>query len=120
MAYDPDLAARIRALLADQPHMREVKMFGGLTFMVNDKMTAVANTHGGLMVRCSPDNIDALLQQTGASWPQMRGRPMSRGWVVVTKDAVATDTALRFWIKEALQHNKEEVGRGSRRSASRF
>jgi hypothetical protein len=108
MAYDEDLAERIRDALSEQDHpVREVKMFGGLTFMVNEKMTATANTNGNLMVRCDPARVDELLDREGAEWPQMRGRPMSKGWVVVDSSGTASEEDFEFWITEALAYNKK-------------
>lgn len=82
-------------------------MFGGLTFMVNGKMTATANTQGDLMVRCDPDRSETLLARKGADWPTMRGRKMSKGWVVVDASGTKTDRQFESWITEALQYNKK-------------
>ncbi|MEU8238187.1 TfoX/Sxy family protein [Actinoplanes missouriensis] len=111
MAYDRELADRIREVLSGLP-VREVSMFGGLTFMVNDKMTATANTAGDLMVRCDPDRIEELLDRDGAQWPSMRGRRMSKGWIVVESGRVESDEDLRSWIQEALDFNEKAAGRG--------
>lgn len=81
--------------------MREVKMFGGLSFMVDEHLAVSANAEGHLMVRCDPDRVDDLLTREGATWPEMRGKPMSRGWVVVQRDAVESDKDLESWINEA-------------------
>ncbi len=108
MAYDPELAERIREALAERQHpVREVNMFGGLTFMVNEKMTATANTSGDLMVRCDPDRAEELLGREGAEWPEMRGRPMSKGWVVVDSAGTESEDDFEFWIEEALAYNKK-------------
>lgn len=112
MAYDHDLADRIREALVGRS-VREVSMFGGLTFMVNEKMTANANTRGDLMVRCDPSRVESLLERDGADWPEMRGRKMSKGWIVVEADRVRSDKALRSWIQEALDYNKKVTESGS-------
>ncbi len=78
MAYDKALAERIRDALSGEDDVEEVKMFGGLSFMVNGKLAASANSHGNIMVRCDPDRVDELLTHKGASWPEMRGKPMSK------------------------------------------
>lgn len=88
-------------------------MFGGLSFMVNDKMTATANTHGDLMVRCDPSRTESLLERAGAGWPEMRGRKMSKGWIVVEAERIKSDKALKSWIQEALDYNKKVTGSGS-------
>lgn len=81
MAYDRELAERIRGALADRSDVREVAMFGGLSFMVNGRLAIAATTHGELMVRLDPARVDGL---TGARPATMNGRPMSKGWVIVT------------------------------------
>lgn len=111
MAYDRELADRVREVLSGQA-VREVSMFGGLTFMVNDKMTATANTVGDLMVRCDPARAETLLERDGAKWPSMRGRKMSKGWIVVSADHVDSEEVLQSWIQEALDYNKKVTGRG--------
>ena len=111
MAYDKNLAERIREVLSNETNVREVKMFGGLTFMVNDKMTATANTHGQLMVRCDPDRADELLRRAGADWPEMRGRKMSKGWIVVDPEQITTDAALESWVADALEFNHQGSAR---------
>ena len=70
MTYDEDLADRIRQALAGEDDVREVKMFGGLTFMVNSKMTATANTHGELMVRCDADGPMSCSSETVPTGPR--------------------------------------------------
>lgn len=112
MAYDRDLADRIREALGGRS-VREVSMFGGLTFMVNDKMTANANTSGNLMVRCDPSRVESLLERDGADWPEMRGKKMSKGWIVVQAERIKSDKVLRSWIQEALDYNKKVTGSGS-------
>ncbi len=109
MPYDPALADRIRSALAGR-RVREVRMFGGLSFMVDDKLTAAANSSGELMVRCDPDRVDDLLARPGARWPEMRGRQMSKGWVVVAAEGTETDDDLAFWIQEALAYATKATG----------
>lgn len=112
MAYDRDLADRIREALSGRP-VREVGMFGGLAFMVNEKMAATANAQGDLMVRCDPSQMDVLLERDGAHWPHMRGRKMSKGWIVIDAEHVKSDKGLGFWIGEALDYNRKVTGGGS-------
>jgi TfoX/Sxy family transcriptional regulator of competence genes len=96
MAYDEELAERIRGLLPDVP-VTEKKMFGGLAFLVGGNMAVAASGQGGLMLRCDPDESAELVQEPGASRMEMRGREMD-GWLRVTSDAVADDEALRRWV----------------------
>ena len=108
MAYDKELADRIRDALEGAGEVREVKMFGGITFMVNEMMTATANTHGMLMVRCDPERADALLERPGADWPERRGRKMSKGWIVVDEAGTESEADFISWIDEALAFNNSK------------
>ncbi len=96
MAYDEELAERIRGLLPDVP-VTEQKMFGGLAFLVGGHMAVAASGKGGLMLRCDPDDTDRLLAEPGASRMEMRGKGMN-GWLRVTGDAVADDDDLQRWV----------------------
>lgn len=105
MAYNPELADRIRHALQRAGKVREVKMFGGIMFMVNELMTVTANTQGMLMVRCDPERAEALLERPGADWPEMRGRKMSKGWIVVDETGTESEEDFLRWIEEALSFN---------------
>jgi TfoX/Sxy family transcriptional regulator of competence genes len=72
-------------------------MFGGLAFLLNGNMSVAASGQGGLLVRVDPDESDALVEQTGASLMEMRGREM-RGWMRVDADAVKTKKQLSAWV----------------------
>ncbi len=96
MAYDEDLAERIRGLLPAVPVV-ERKMFGGLAFLLGGHMAVVASGKGGLMLRCDPADTERLVGEPGASRMVMRGKEMD-GWLRVTTDAVADDDALTRWI----------------------
>lgn len=110
MPHDENLARRIRALLDDRPALREVRMFGGLAFMVDDRMLCTASAGGGaLLVRVSPDEDPHLLSKPGAHRGQMgKGRSMGVGWIAVDADAVDTDEDLQIWIQAALRHHAEQ------------
>ena len=105
MGYDKVLAGRIRTALAARPAVREVNMFGGLAFMVNDKLAVHADRHGGLLVRCDPARVDDLLDDEAAEWAEMRGSPMGRGWISVRADGVGSDERLAYWLDLALEYN---------------
>jgi TfoX/Sxy family transcriptional regulator of competence genes len=96
MAYDEELAERIRGLLPDLP-VTEKKMFGGLAFLVGGHMSVSASGKGGLMLRCDPDDSEKLLAEPGASRMEMRGKEMD-GWLRVTSEAVADDRELQRWV----------------------
>ena len=106
MAYDAELAARVRDALAGHD-VREVKMFGGLAFMVNEKMVACVSAGGGaLLVRVSRDRDAEYLQVAGARRAEMGGdRSMGEGWIAVDDAALADDVALRFWVDAVLAFN---------------
>jgi len=98
MAYDEDLAARVRELLGDDPGVRERKMFGGLAFLVGGHMAVAASGQGGLMVRVGPGEADAALARPGARPFEMRGRPLD-GWVRVDADGLGTRRELEAWVQ---------------------
>ena len=97
MAYDEELAGRIRTLTADEPAVTEQRMFGGLAFLVGGNMAVAASGQGGLMVRVDPAESDALVSDSPARLMEMRGRPM-RGWLRVDADDVAADDELAAWV----------------------
>ena len=96
MAYDEDLAARIRELLAEEPGVTEQKMFGGLAFLVGGNMAVAASGQGGLLVRVDPAKCDALVATTTAHPMEMRGQPM-QGWLRVDEGDVRTKRQLVKW-----------------------
>ena len=101
MAYDTVLADRIRAVLAGRPRVREVAMFGGLSFLVDEKLTVAARGDGTLLVHCPAERADALTGD-GVQRAEMKGRPMSRGWLVVGAARIAGDDDLAHWVGLAL------------------
>lgn len=106
MAYDRGLADRIRAALAGRPAVREVTMFGGLSFMVNGKLAVGVDRGGDLLLRCHPDRADALLADPAARPAEMgKGRRMSKGWITVGAEGIATKRDLDRWIRVALEYN---------------
>jgi hypothetical protein len=97
MAYDQDLADRIRRLIASAPVLTEMKIFGGLAFLTAGHM-AIAAGSGGAVVRVDPQQSDALVATTTASLVQMRGRPMP-GWLHVNSDDLLTGDQLTPWVE---------------------
>jgi len=98
MAYDEELAARIRELLAGKQGVTEKKMFGGLAFLVGGNMAVAASGQGGLMVRVDPAESDALVAKTAATMVEMRGRQMP-GWLRLTSEDVRTKRELAKWVE---------------------
>ena len=98
MAYDEDLANRIRELLAAESGVTEMRMFGGLAFLVGGHMAVAASGQGGLMVRVDPAQTDELVRKDGVSRMVMRGKEMD-GWLRVTCETVSTDRELERWVR---------------------
>lgn len=98
MAYDEDLAARIRELVAKEKGLSEKKMFGGLAFLIGGNMAIAASGQGGILVRVDPEQSDKLVATTKASVAVMRGRAMP-GWLRVDTVDVRTKTQLSKWVK---------------------
>ena len=111
MAYDEDLANRIRELLADQPGVTEKKMFGGLAFLIGGNMAVAASGQGGLMVRVDPDATDSLLAKPHAAPMVMRGRSMA-GWLRVDDDGVRTKRQLEPWVKRGAAYASSLPAKG--------
>lgn len=101
MAYDEELAHRLREQLADEAGVTEKAMFGGLAFLLNGNMTVAAFGRGGLMVRVGPDAVDGALSRPHAKQIEMRGRPMT-GWVHVASEGVRTKRQLTPWVTGSL------------------
>ena len=97
MAYDEDLAERIRALVATERGLSEKKMFGGLAFLIGGNMAIAASGRGGILVRVDPEQSDVLVATTKASLAVMQGRPMS-GWLRVEAEDVRTRRQLTKWV----------------------
>jgi TfoX/Sxy family transcriptional regulator of competence genes len=96
VAYDEELAARIRELVADEPGLIEKKMFGGLAFLIGGNMAVAASGEGGVLVRVDPAGSDRLVATTSARPMEMRGREM-RGWLRVSADDLRTRRQLAKW-----------------------
>jgi TfoX/Sxy family transcriptional regulator of competence genes len=97
VAYDEDLADRIRNQMANEPALTEQRMFGGLAFLVRGNMAVAASGQGGLMVRVDRAASDELVDTTSAVPVEMRGRPM-QGWLRVASADVAGDAELAEWV----------------------
>ena len=98
MAYDEELADRIRVLLGDRAGLTEKKMFGGLGFMIGGNMAIAASGQGGILVRVDPEESGELVATTSAEPMEMRGRQMA-GWLRVDTADVADDGALAEWVE---------------------
>ena len=105
MAYDEDLADRIRELVAGERDLTEKKMFGGLAFLVGGNMAVAASGQGGLMVRVDPAQGDKLATTTAARPVEMRGRTMT-GWLRVDSDDVRQKRQLAKWVNLGVTYAK--------------
>ena len=105
------LVERVRALIAEEPVVREVSMFGGRSVMVNEKMIVSALKGGRLLVRVDAGQHDELLSRPGAVQAQMGpGRVMGPGWIEVAADAISDDDHLASWIGIAMDYNLAVTG----------
>ena len=98
MAYDDELAERIRELLSGERGLTEQKMFGGLAFLIGGNMSVAASGQGGVLVRVDPAESDALVATTNARLMEMGGRRM-QGWLRVDSDDVRTKRQLEKWVR---------------------
>src|SRR4051812_42339860 len=103
MAYDEDLANRIRELIAGAPDVTEQRMFGGLAFLAGGNMAVAASGQGGLLVRLETAQTDKLAGQPHAARFEMRGREM-QGWLRVDAEGVKTKRQLEPWVRRGLAY----------------
>ncbi len=103
MAYDEELANRIRAVVAGEAAVTEQRMFGGLAFLIGGNMALAASGQGGLIVRVEPEENDALLEKPHAHPFEMPGRAM-RGWLRVDDEGVRTKRQLEPWVRRGVAY----------------
>jgi TfoX N-terminal domain len=97
VAYDRQLAARVREMFADDLALREQPMFGALAFLVAGRMAVAASAGGGLLVRVDTAQVEQLVRTTAAQPAEMRWRTM-RGWVLVDGEHLRSRRRLGEWI----------------------
>jgi len=98
VAYDEELADRIRELIVGESRLAEKKMFGGLAFLIGGNMAVAASGQGGLLVRVDPAQSETLAATTNARPMEMRGRSM-QGWLRVDSEDVRTKPELAKWVE---------------------
>jgi hypothetical protein len=103
VAYDEDLANRIRELVAGEPGLTEKKMFGGLAFLIGGHMSVSASGRGGLLLHVDPEETESLLAKPYAQPFEMRGRTMD-GWIRVEAEGVKTKRQLERWVQRGVSH----------------
>jgi TfoX/Sxy family transcriptional regulator of competence genes len=101
MAYDEDLANRLREVLAEEDGVTEKKMFGGLAFLVDGHMSVSASGQGGVLARIDPDQSEAMLKKEHVALMEMRGRTMD-GWLRIAPEGVKTKRQLESWVKRSV------------------
>jgi TfoX/Sxy family transcriptional regulator of competence genes len=111
MAYDEQLAGRIRDLLGDEPGLEEQKMFGGLAFLIGGHMAIAASGQGGILVRADPAESDALVASTDAYPMEMRGKQMA-GWLRVDAEHVAAEQELAKWVEVGTSYARSLPAKG--------
>lgn len=105
MAYDEELANRLRELLATERGVEEKRMFGGLAFLINGNMAVCASGKGGLMVRVPPDDTAELLTREHTAPMVMAGRE-TRGWIRIDDGGVRTKRQLQSWASRGVTYAK--------------
>ncbi len=111
MAYDEELANRIRELLADEEGVTEMSMFGGLAFLLGGNMAVAASGQGGLLARIGPEQGEPLLSSPHVSAMVMRGREM-KGWLRVDAEGVRTKRALDSWVRRCVAFARSLPAKG--------
>lgn len=116
MAYNEKLADRTREIISrEHKKIEEKRMFGGLCFMVNDKM-CVGVEKERLMVRLDPAIYDEVIDKEGCMPMDFTGKVM-RGYVFVSIDALSTKKQLEYWVNLALAYNK--IAKASKKPAKK-
>ncbi len=105
MAYDEELANRLRELLAEEDSITEKRVFGGLAFFTSGNMSVSASHSGGLLVRIDSAETDACLARPHVEPMKMGGRMMD-GWVIVAPEGLRTKRQLAAWVKRGLTFAK--------------
>ena len=103
MAYNVELAERIRAVVQAEPGLDEKRMFGGLAFLIHGNLAVSASSHGGLLLRVDPAKTESLVSGPQVGRFEMRGREMD-GWLRVDADAVESDEDLRRWVRHGVTY----------------
>jgi len=103
MAYDEELANRLREVVQDESGLTEKRMFGGLAFLIHGHLAVSASGQGGLLLRVDPADTDRLVEARDVSRFVMRGREMD-GWLHIGTAAIDSDVALRDWVAHGVAY----------------
>lgn len=104
MAYDQELASRIRRTLKGTRGLDEKKMFGGVGFLVNGNMACGVHKDS-LIARIKPDTTAAALKLPNVRPFDITGKPM-QGWILVSAAGCRTEAALEKWVGESVAFAK--------------
>jgi TfoX/Sxy family transcriptional regulator of competence genes len=104
MGYDEQQANRVREALIDAVNVTEKRMFGGLCFMVDDKL-CICIRNADLLCRVGPDEFETALEKPGAGTMKMGSRTM-KGYVYVESDAIRKEKEFHYWVNTSLAFNK--------------
>jgi len=111
VAYDEQLADRIRELVASESEFTEMRMFGGLAFLIGGHMAVAASGQGGLLLRVDPERTEGLLGERHAQPFEMRGREM-RGWLRVDAEGLRTGRQLERWVAHGVAYARSLPPKG--------
>ena len=114
VAYNEDLAERVRAALADRTDVEEKRMFGGLSFMVAGQMCCGV-LKNDLVVRIEPTDFDTLVAQSRVRPFDFTGRPV-QGMVYVDGSALNDVTAVRRWVQRGTDYVAAHPATAKRRT----
>lgn len=103
MAYDEELADRIRDVVRGEPGLSEKRMFGGLAFLLDGRLAVAAGSDAGLLLRIDPTLTESLVSEPHVGRFEMRGREMD-GWLRVDAEAIETDADLRRWLRHGVTY----------------
>jgi TfoX/Sxy family transcriptional regulator of competence genes len=111
VAYDEELAERIRELVQAEDGVTEMRAFGGLAFLIDGNMAVSASGQGGLMVRVDPAETEALLAEPHARPFEMRRRQM-KGWLRVDGEGLRTESQLAQWVARGVSYARTLPSKG--------
>jgi len=103
MAYDEELANRLREQVQGHTGVTEKAMFGGLAFLIDGNLAVSASSKGGLLLRVDPAQTEELVSAPNAERFVMRGREMD-GWLRIDPDGLTTDAELERWVSRGVAY----------------
>lgn len=112
MAYDEDLANRVRELVLAEEGVTEQRMFGGLALLLNGHMSVSVSGQGGLLLRVAPAQTEKLLKLAHARPFEMRGRAME-GWLRVEPSGLRSKRELQRWVQRGVAHARTLPPKGA-------